>query len=153
MLCFPHSSRCATTFLFFFSRRISGMTFNQPCREVRRMVPPQQRFIEGNTVRSFTFSLVVNKHTGLGPPLKGRTGVLGAHSSSSASIGSPSGDGQRRWGKEPAWGQLHVSLCMKCPVRSVGEVHCHQHPALHMAPAQLLSIPVPSSIHGRLLKH
>lgn len=111
---------CATTFLFFCSRRISGMTFNQPRREVRRMAPPRQRFIEGNTVRSFTFSLVVNKHTGLGPPLKGRTGVWGAHSSSNARVGSLSGDGQRRWGEEPAWGQLHVFSVHEMPSRICG---------------------------------
>lgn len=93
---------CATTFLFFFSRRISGLTFNQPHREMRRMVPPRQRFIGGNTVRSFIFSLVVNKHTGLGPPLKGRADVSGAHSSSDARIGSLRGDGQRRQGHQPA---------------------------------------------------
>lgn len=30
---------CATTLFFFFSGKISGTTFSQPCRKVRRMVP------------------------------------------------------------------------------------------------------------------
>lgn len=59
---------CATTFLLFSSRKISGMTFNQPHREMRRMRPPWQRFIKENSVRNLIFCLVVNKHSGLGPP-------------------------------------------------------------------------------------
>lgn len=51
---------CAT--IFFFSRRTSGMTFNQPHREMRRLVLPWQRLIEEITVRSLIFSPVVNKH-------------------------------------------------------------------------------------------